>query len=71
MASAGVRKYALEDELNEFLAQDIATYVIYDKLSTFANELEIPRREMKKIRAPNTLPQDEQVKEVSKAVLFY
>ena len=71
MASAGARKYALEEELNEFLAQDIAKYVTYDKLSTFANELEIPRREMEKIMAPNTLTQDEQVKEVSKAVLFY
>ena len=46
---ASDNEYALQDKLDEFLALSISTYVIFSKLSTFANDLRVPRREMDRI----------------------
>ena len=68
MASGDEVKYTLQDKLDEFLAESISTYVIISKLSTFANDLRVPRREMERIMAPNVFQQDQRVKEVSRSL---
>ena len=66
MASGSDDKYSLEDELDEFLAQDISRYVELSKLKTFANELKVPRRELDRMNVPT---EEERVKKVSKISL--
>ena len=63
MASEDEDKYSLEDELDEFLAQDISPYVDLSKLKTFANDLKVPKRELDRMNAPT---EEERMKQVSK-----
>ena len=43
----------------------ISQYVLQSKLSSFADELEVPKPEKERIMAPNSFQPDERVKEVS------
>ena len=65
---ASVRKkgrYEAHDLLDEFLLNQVAKYVRYLQLNTFARDLGIKQEEYDRITAPNTFTQDRQILEVS------
>ena len=65
---ASVRKkgrYEAYDLLDEFLLNQVAKYVKYLQLNTFARDLGIRQEDYDRITAPNTFTQDRQILEVS------
>ena len=65
---ASVRKkgrYEAHDLLDEFLLNQVAKYVKYLQLNTFARDLGIRQEGYNRITAPNTFTQDEQILKVS------
>ena len=65
---ASVRKkgrYEAHDLLDEFLLNQVAKYVKYLQLNTFARDLGIRQEDYDRITAPNTFTQDRQILEVS------
>ena len=58
-------RYEAHDLLDEFLLNQVAKYVKYLQLNTFARDLGIRQEDYDRITAPNTFTQDRQILEVS------
>ena len=66
---AFVRKkglYEEDDRMEEFLVNQVAKFIRYEKLGLFAKDLKIKKRELEIIMAPNYLNPHDRIAKVSK-----
>ena len=57
-------KYEADDRVDEYLVNQVAKHVQYNKLCRLSRDLGISSTEYTKITAPNTVHQDEQINKV-------
>ena len=65
MASGKRKKHARDEPASDFLVMSISQYVLQSKLSSFADELEVPKPEKERIMAPEHFPTRRTCKRVS------
>ena len=66
---ASVRKkglYEEDDRVEEFLVNQVAKFIRYEKLGLFAKDVKIKERELEIIMAPNYLNTHDKIAKVSK-----
>ena len=66
---ASVRKkglYEEDDRVEEFLVNQVAKFIRYEKLGLFAKDVKIKERELEIIMAPNYLNPHDRIAKVSK-----
>ena len=66
---ASVRKkglYEEDDRVEEFLVNQVAKFIRYEKLELFAKDVKIKEREMETIMAPNYLNPHDRIAKVRK-----
>ena len=66
---ASVRKkglYEEDDRVEEFLVNQVAKFIRYEKLGLFAKDVKIKERELEIIMAPNYLNPHDRIQKVSK-----
>ena len=70
---ASVRKKGLyegDDRVEEFLVNQVAKFIRYEKLGLFAKDLKVKERELEIIMAPNYLNAHDRIGKVSKMTFF-
>ena len=63
--------YEVKDRVEEFLVNQVAKFIRYEKLRLFAKDLKIKERELEIIMAPNYLYPQERISKVSNCDTFY
>ena len=63
-------KYGGQDNVDDFLLNQVAKHVKYDQLSAMSRDLGISDAEYKKITAPNTFSQKDQMYKVSNSIFI-
>ena len=60
------KRYKEDDRVDEFLVNQVAKFVRYEKLGLFAKDLKIKERELEIIMAPNYLNPHDRITKVRK-----
>ena len=60
------KRYKHDDKVDEYLVNQVANCVRYEKLRLFAKDLKIKERELEIIMAPNYLNPHDRITKVSK-----
>ena len=60
------KRYKEDDRVDEYLVNQVAKFILYEKLGLFAKDLKIKERELEIIMSPNYLNPCDRIAKVSK-----